>query len=301
MNENQSLEEPTKAKPIPQFSARINEELKQDIDEIGNETGKSKAELLDEFVRVYQTKRADEEFADMDLSKYDNLSNPLKESVHSAFMHILNAVNGNLSTLKQAGIHIEEEKRGLSEREESYKEEIASIKSTSDREMLELGAKKDELEREMNSQIDLWKDKSISLEVKNTELHKEFDNVNKIADQVQIVTAENKELRESRREMEASHKTITNELDDKIKSLSEELTEAKQLIFKMALENDSKDKVVEALETQLALEKKERADMMDEFKKELLVTTDELSNTKNKYNQALGKLEILEKNENKQK
>lgn len=295
MEQNEFTEEPTKAKSTPQFSARINEKLKQTIDAIGSETGKSKAELLDEFVRVYQTKRADDEFADIDLTKYDNLSNPLKESVHNAFVHILNAVNGNLSTLKQSAIHIEEEKKGLAEREEAYKIEIESIKSNAAREMLAHKEEKEELELDMNSRIILWKDKSIDLELRNKELHKEFDNVNKIAEQVQVVTAENKELRESSRESEASHKATQNELNVQIKSLSVELTDEKQSIFKADLENDSKDKVIEALKEDLLAEKKERDAELDELKKELLETTHELSDTKNEYNKALGKLEVLEK------
>ncbi len=299
MEQNELTEEPTKAKSAPQFNARISDDLKYAIDKIGSETGKSKPELLDEFVRVYQTKRADDEFAHLDLTRYDNLSNPLKESVHSAFNHILNAVNGNLSTLKQEGIHIDEEKRELAEREEAYRAEIESIKSVSGNDMLALRTEKAEFEQEMNSQVEFWENKSSDLEAKNIELHKEFNNVNKIAEQVQVVTAENKELRESGREVEASHKAIENDLNDQIKSLSGELTDARQLVFKTDLENESKDKVIEALKEELLAEKKERAAELDELKKELLATTHELSNTKNEYNKALGKLEVLEKVEKK--
>ncbi len=110
-----------------------------------------------------------------------------------------------------------------------------------------------------------------------------------------MVTVENKELRASSRESEASHKAAQNELNDQIKSLSGELTDAKQLVFKTGLENDNKDKVIEALKEGLFSEKKERADELDELKKELLATTHELSDTKNEYNKALGKLEVLEK------
>lgn len=294
MEKNEFTGETTKAKVTPQFNVRIGEDLKQTIDTIASETGKSKVDLLDEFVRVYQTKRADDKFADLDLSRYDNLSNPLKESVYGTFNHILDAVNGNLSTLKQAGIQIEEEKRSLSEREESYKVEISSIKSTSDRKILELGAEKDEAARDMNSQIEFWKSKSSELEAKNTELHKEFDNVNKIADQVQIVTAENKDLRESSREVEAGHKAAEGELYDQIKALSRKLTEAEQSVFRVDLENESKDRTIEALKEQILIEKKERIDKLDELKKELLAATLELSDTQNKYNKALGKLEVLE-------
>jgi len=295
MKENELREETTKAKSAPQFNVRIDENLKQTIDEIANKTGKSKVDLLDEFVRVYQTKRADDEFADMDLSKYDNLSNPLKESVHNAFTHILNAVNGNLSTLKQAGIHIEEEKRELLEKEKAYRSEIDSIKSISNSDILALKAEKDEYELTMNSQIELWKNKALDLEIKNKELSKEFNNVNQIAEQVQVVTAENKELRESRRKDEAEYKAAENDLIDQNKSLTKELTEAKQSSFKAYLENENKDKEIEALKQQLSLEKKESENGLSELKKELAILGVELSDTKNEYNKALGKLEILEK------
>ena len=295
MKENELPEETSKVKSAPQFNVRIDENLKQTIDEIANKTGKSKVDLLEEFVRVYQTKRADDEFADMDLSKYDNLSNPLKESVHTAFTHIISAVNGNLSTLKQAGIHIEEEKRELSEREKAYKAEIDSIKSISNSNMLALRAEKDEYELAMNSQVELWKNKALDLEIKNKELSKEFNNVSQIAEQVQVVMTENKELRESSRKDEAKHKDSENHLIDQIKSLTKDLAEAKQSAFRAYLENENKDKEIETLRQQLSLEKKERVDELIEFKKELGILSVELSDTKNEYNKALGKLEILEK------
>ena len=295
MKENELLEETSKAKSAPQFNVRIDENLKQTIDEIANKTGKSKVDLLEEFVRVYQTKRADDEFADMDLSKYDNLSNPLKESVHNAFIHIINAVNGNLSTLKQAGIHIEEEKRELLEKEKSYRAEIDSIKSISNRDILALRTEKDEFALVMNSQVEFWKNKSIDLETKNKELSKEFNNVSQIAEQVQVVMTENKELRESSRKDEAKHKDSENHLIDQIKSLTKDLAEAKQSAFRAYLENENKDKEIETLRQQLSLEKKERVDELIEFKKELGMLSVELSDTKNEYNKALGKLEILEK------
>ena len=295
MKENELLEETSKAKSAPQFNVRIDENLKQTIDEIANKTGKSKVDLLEEFVRVYQTKRADDEFADMDLSKYDNLSNPLKESVHNAFIHIINAVNGNLSTLKQAGIHIEEEKRELLEKEKSYRAEIDSIKSISNRDILALRTEKDEFALVMNSQVEFWKNKSIDLETKNKELSKEFNNVSQIAEQVQVVMTENKELRESSRKDEAKHKDSENDLIDQIKSLTKELAEAKQSAFRAYLENENKDKELEVFKEQLSLEKKESADGLNKLKNELAILNVELSATKNEYNKALGKLEILEK------
>ena len=297
MEKNEFTEEATKSKSIPQFSARITESLKQTIDAIASETGKSKAVLLDEFVRIYQTKIADEEFADMDLSRYDNLSNPLKESIHGAFKHILNAVNGNLSTLKQSAILVEEEKISLAEREEVYKAEIEFVKSACTRDMLALRSERDESEQEMNSQIEFLKNKSIDLEAKNIGLNREFGNVNKIAEQVRVVTTENKELRGVIREMGATQKSIKNALDDEIKSLSGELMDVKQTIFREKLENDSNNKVIEALKERILAEKKERATELDELKEEFLITTCGLSDTKNKYNKALGKLEVLEKSE----
>ncbi len=295
LKEDELNEESVKPKSAPQFNARISEELKQTIDDLGSITGKSKPELLDELVRVYQTKRASDEFADIDLTRYDNLSNPLKESVHNAFTHILNAVNGNLSTLKQEGIHIEKEKLGLLEREEAYRVEIESIKSTSAKDILSLGEEKEQSELELNTQIEFWKNRSSELETKNIELHKEFDNVNKIAEQVQVVILENKDLRESSRTTEASHKLVENDLTDQIKSLSDGLTEAKESIFKVGLESDSKDKEIEALKVMLVDEKNERTHEVSMLKEDLLSATHKLSNTQNEYSKALGKLEILEK------
>ena len=295
MEQNEFTDEMVKTKASPQFNARIDEELKRVIDEIGKKTGKSRPELLNEFVRVYQTKKANDEFSDIDLTKYDNLSNPLKESIHNTFGHLLNAVNGNLSTLKQSVIHTEEEKKALSKKEKEYTTEIEFIKSNAAKELLAYKEEKEALTLEMNAQIELWKNHSNDLGESNKALQKEFDNVNKIADQVQVVTAENKDLRETTREVEAEYKASLNELNDQIKSLSEELTETKQSIFREKLDSENKEAMIKSLKEELSLEKKENIHALSELKSELMSLTHELSETQNKYNKALGKLEVLEK------
>lgn len=295
MENNEYTEETSKAKSTPQFNARISDELKKTIHEIGSHTGKSKHDLLAEFVRIYQAKRADDEFADIDLSRYDNLSSPLKESVHNAFMHILNAVNGNLSVLKQEAVLIEGKKKDIKEKESAYKIEIEAVKSTCNGEILSLKEKNEEMVLELRSKIQFLEKESSELQSKNRELSKEFYNVNKISEQVQVVTDENKELRESNRTAVELHKATENNLLSQIKTLSEELTETKKTIFKVEIENDSKDKTIKALEAQLSLEKNERIDEKDTYKEELLSISKEFSDLKNQYNKVLGKLEVLEK------
>lgn len=295
MKENEFQEETTKTKPAPQFNARITDELKQSIDEIGVETGKSKPELLDELVRVYQTKKANEEFSSMDLSKYDNLSNPLKESVHNAFIHILNAVNGNLSTLKQSAIHLEEEKRDFIIREVDYKAEIEGIKNNSNSEILALKEKNEEVVSVLHSEMEVLKRKLDEREAKNSELQKEFTNISKIADQVEVVTSENKQLREVNHTMEANHKSNQSALEKQNQQISAELVELKQELFKSEHRNDSINEEIVALKELLSQEKSERASNLDTYKNELDELTQKLSDIQSKYNQSLGKLEILEK------
>ena len=297
MEQNKVEEESLKTKSIQQFSARISEELKYTIDTLGTKTGKSKPELLDEFVRIYQTHIANERFSEIDLSKYDNLSNPLKESVYSAFTHILNMVNGNLSTLKQEVIHIKDEEKRFQEREDAHKSELESIEHHSAKELLSHKEEIDTLKTEMDTQVTFWKEKATELDVKNIELHKEFNNLNKIADQVQIVTNENRELRKFERESEINHKNIQNNLSEQLKLLSDELFEVKNTLYKIRLENDNKDEMIASFKEDVVIAKKEKMTDLDRFKNELIALSKDLSDTKNKYNKALGKLEILEKSE----
>jgi len=288
MKENEFMEVAVQSKKTPQFNARISEELKQVIDTLGDETGKNKSDLLQELVLVYQTQKPNVAYGDIDLTQYDNLSNPLKESVYTTFRHILNAVNGNISILKQEGIYLEEKKRMIIEKEENFVVEIESIKSSSDSAMLLLKEKQEIVVQEMHSRIEFLRDKLLHLEIQNTELQKEFDNVNRIAEQVQVVMTENRDLRVSSSKAESTYKVKENDLQDKIVLLSKDLTELSQSIFKADLETENKHKEVGALREKLSFEKKERS-------VECVVLQKELSDIKSVYNKALGKLEILEK------
>lgn len=301
LKEDKFYEEPVKAKPTPQFNARISEALKQDIDEIAIETGKSKPELLDELVRVYQTKRADDEFSDLDLTRFDNLSNPLKESIFNTFVHILDAVNGNLSLLKQEAVQIEDEKKSFLGKEEVYIAEIEMVKSASNEEILTLKKKNEEVVSELHSEIESLKNRLSDVEVKNTELNKEINNVNKMAEQVKVVITENKDLRDSNRVIVETHKSHESNLRSQLKSHSDDLIEAKQKLFRSGFENDSKDKEIDMLKKQILEEKENKGNRESEYKKELLSVLGDLSTVETKYNKALGKLEVLEKSEDRAK
>ncbi len=296
---------------MAQVNFNITEEAKAAYDKALEVSGaENKPEFFNLMLESFTIHQASNVDTDIDLSKYESINSQTKEAMSNAFKHIFTLLDGNLSTAKAEAIYIDTEKKALIEKEEAFTAQLEKLTADTNAEMLTVKAECKGTIEESNSQAELWRKKSIDLESKNAELIKEFDNISKVADQVEFISNENKELREKLDTNSAAHKNIIDDLvtenkvlaDDlntKISTLNEELVAAKQSLFVATVEAESKNKELYAFEERVNAEEKVIVSERKELNKKLSEITAELTEVKGEFNKALGKLEILEKVESK--
>ncbi len=296
---------------MAQVNFNIPEDLKEAYDKALLESGAdNKPAFFEQMLKAFTTHQASSIDTDIDLSKYESVNAQTKEAMSNAFKHIFSLLDGNLSTAKADAIYIDTEKKALTEKEEAFKAQLEKLTADTNAEILTIKAECKGTIDEANSQAELWRKKSMEFESKNIELIKEFDNISKVADQVEFISNENKELREENRVSDAEHTAIVDDLNtinkvlikeqnDKISMLDEELVKAKQSLFVATVEAESKNKELYAFEERVNAEEKVIASERKELNKKLLDLTGELTDIKGDFNKALGKLEILEKVESK--
>ncbi len=284
---------------MAQVNFTISDELKAMLDGALEQSGAdSKPEFLEQMINAFNVYKANSVDIDIDLSKYDSVNSSTKEALSDAFKHILTTLDANFSTAKQEAVYISTEKKALEEKEEAYKVELLKVSSDANSQIEAIEIERREFTEKAREEVELLEATKSILVAKNTELEKEFTNVSKIADQVEYITNENKELRDNLHEVEADSKKSEEGLLLQVKTLTGELVEVKQSLFKTGIESENKDKEITTLTGQLSAEREakinETNSMKKEFEYKLSAIGKELSQVEGKYNQAVGKLEILE-------
>lgn len=299
---------------MPQYNFYIDEELKERVEKIFADSGISgKPKFLDSMVRVYQSYLASKSDIEIDISAYQNTNQESKEVIQKAFTHILTTLDYNFSTLQQEKIYIEKQKQKLNTRNEEIEQEVQKVKLKAYEEI-----------KELNSQYELEKDSLIQENKKVLQENKELNSLLKksqeelksmtsIANQTGSIMQENKELRDSRIEIEKKYSLeidrVKNRYDNEIEKLKEthrnledkysskldllqnsydnlqkKMSDKERELFEVThaftrCKEDVKKYQIQAEKEQIKLDKKHK----------------ELEDTKSKYNQLLGKVEILEK------
>jgi chromosome segregation ATPase len=258
---------------MAQYNFYIDDELKERVEKTLINSGISgKPKFLEEMVKVYQIHLASQTNIEIDMSAYQNINDQSKEAIQKAFAHILTTLDYNFSTLQQDKIYIEEEKQKLDSRTKEVDGEIEKLKLKAHEEIKELTVK-NELEKvtfiEENKKV-------LEESRRNRELleksQKELKSLSPIVEQTSNIMQENKELRVSMAELQNNH----NLEIDKLKASNEKLQKSM----------NKKDK--ELFEVTHAFVKcKEDLERYDKKQKEFEDIT-------SKYNQLLGKIEILE-------
>jgi len=296
---------------MAQVNFNIPDELKEAYDKaLSESSADNKPEFFEQMLKAFTAHQASNVDTDIDLSKYESVNVQTKEAMSNAFKHIFTLLDGNLSTAKADAIYVDAEKKALSEKEEAFKDQLEKLTADTNKELLALKAEHKEMMDGANSHIELLRKQTEDLETKNTELIKEFDNISKVADQVEFISNENKDLREKLDTDAAAHKNIVDDfvtekkvlvddLNSKISKLDEELIESKQSLFVATVEAESKNKELYAFEERVNADEKVIVSERKELNKKLSELTSELVEVKGEYNKALGKLEILEKVESK--
>lgn len=282
-----------------QYNFKIEDQLKARLEKALEESGaENKSDFLEQMVSAYIVHQSNTVNANIDLSKYENVNEQTKEVMNNAFRHILTTLDGNFSNTKQEAIYLDVERKALTEKEEVYKNKIFKLKADTNTEIEAVKTEASKLFSDAKETAEHLSSKLQTLKASKEALEKEFANVSKVADQVQFITNENKELREVNRTGEALAKNKETELLNQIKSITGELTSAKEVSLKEEIESKNKDKEIKALKDQLAqmikTSDKSISLLKAEHKAETEILNKELLDTRSELNKSIGKLEILQ-------
>jgi len=273
---------------MPQYNFYIDEELKNRVEKTLVDSGISgKPKFLDNMVRVYQAHLASKSDIEINMTAYQNTNQESKEVIQKAFTHILTTLDYNFSTLQQEKLYIEKQKHELDTQNEEIGQEIQKLKLKAHEEIKDLNSKY-ELEKDSfiqeNKKV-LQENKGLKdLLKKNQE---ELNYMTSIAKQTSSIIQENKELRDDRIEIEKLKETHRNRLDilqDSYDTLQKIIRGKEQELFEVThaftkSKEDLKEYKKQVEKEQIKLDNKQK----------------ELEDTKSKYNQLLGKVEILER------
>ncbi len=282
-----------------QYNFKIEDQLKARLEKALEESGaENKSDFLEQMVSAYIVHQSNTVNANIDLSKYENVNEQTKEVMNNAFRHILTTLDGNFSNTKQEAIYLDVERKALTEKEEVYKNKIFKLKADTNTEIEAVKTEASKLFSDAKETAEHLSSKLQTLKASKEALEKEFANVSKVADQVQFITNENKELREVNRTGEALAKNKETELLNQIKSITGELTSAKEVSLKEEIESKNKDKEIKALKDQLAqmikTSDKSISSLKAEHKAETEILNKELLDARSELNKSIGKLEILQ-------
>ena len=292
---------------MAQYNFYIDDELKEKVEKVLSDSGiEGKPKFLEDMVNIYQIHLASKTDLEIDMNAYQNLNQQNKENIQKAFKYILTTLDYNFSTLQQDKVYMEKEKQTLTHRREEIEAEVEKMKIEAYEELKEVTIKY-ELEKETL----IEKNKKLSEENKSTQQlleknYKELESMSSIAKQTSSVMEENKRLRDEILALQKKYLLEQQEIEKrytiKIDKVKEQL-ESKEIEFKtsnkdLQKELDTKDK--ELFKATHTLERyKEDLKKYQEEKKEQQIRFDkkikELEEVTSKYNQLLGKLEVLEK------
>ncbi len=259
---------------MAQYNFYIDEELKERVEKIFADSGISgKPKFLDSMVRVYQAHLASKSDIEINMTAYQNTNQESKEVIQKAFTHILTTLDYNFSTLQQEKIYIEKQKQKLNTLNEEIEQEVQKVKLKAYEEI-----------KELNFQYELEKDSLIQENKKVLQENKELKSMTSIANQISSVIQENKELRDSRIEIEKKYSSKLDLLQNSYDNIQKKMSDKERELFEVThaftrCKEDIKKYQIQVEKEQIKLDNKQK----------------ELEDMKSKYNQLLGKVEILEK------
>jgi chromosome segregation ATPase len=276
---------------MAQYNFYIDDELKERVEKALGDSGiTGKPKFLEEMVKVYQIHLASQTNIKIDMSAYQNTNDQSKEAIQKAFAHILTTLDYNFSTLQQGKIHIEEEKQQLDNRTKDVETEVEKLKLKAHEEFKELTSKH-ELDRttliEENKKV--LEESRTSKELLEKSQN-ELESLSSIAKQTSSVMKENKELRTDMAKLQTNHSLEIDKSRESYTDLEEQHNIKIDLLraSNEKLQKDINTKDKELFEVTHTLARcKEDLEKYDKKQKELEEIT-------SKYNQLLGKIEILE-------
>jgi hypothetical protein len=270
---------------MAQINFTVSDELKAEMDEAQAKSGaENKPQFLKQMVQALTLHQANAIDTDIDLSKYEAVNNSTKTALNEAFKHILTTIDANFSATKQDAVYVTLEKKALIAKEKAFDEQL--LKVTADAKSLIELVRTESSEAVSKAQfaVVLANESKAKLDVKLVELTKELETMSQVANQVEFISTENKELRASISAIADTHKAEVQSLSDSLTMTTSELTTANQSLFKAEIEGKAKDAEIARLMEQLAVRDAE-------------VASDRviLLEVQGQYQRAVGKLEVLER------
>jgi len=181
---------------ITQYNFKIEEALKEKIEEVLEKTDLNKGELLEKMLQSYEIQLSTID-TNIDFKEIDFLSQKDKEAFQKAFLYGIRKIEENTSRTKQEYIYIDTEKKSLIEKEELQKAELEKMKL----EYLESFNALQEKNKNLSSTIQ-------SKDTQLKELQIELSRVSKVSEQVEFISGENSSLRLDLKAIELEKKDI---------------------------------------------------------------------------------------------
>ena len=270
---------------MAQINFTVSDELKAEMDKAqANSRAENKPQFLEEMVQALTLHQANAIDTDIDLSKYEAVNNSTKTALNEAFKHILTTIDANFSATKQDAVYVTLEKKALIAKEKAFDAQLLKVTADAKSMVETVRAESREAVSKAQSDAVLVNEAKAKLDTKLFELTKELDTMSQVANQVEFISTENKELRASMSAIADTHKAEIQSLSDKLTSVANELTLATQSLFKAEIEGKAKDAEIARLMEQLAVRDTEVASG-----REVLLEV------QGQYQRAVGKLEVLER------
>ena len=250
-----------------QYNFKIEEDLKQELEATQQQSNaQNKEEFLIALLNSYKLYQANQIDTDIDLSKYETVSNQTKTVIHEAFKHILATLESNNTNTKQQALSLEKDKLSLIDERKAFQEQIEHLQADHNQKLLdmdnqhkeELQHKDEEIEK-LKKDIQDISDNKDTLTTQLSEVKQELSQVQAIAEQVQSITDANKELREQLSKAEKEHKKELLEKEKELQHQFQKLQELEKENIKNEVSIENKSQEVEKLEEQLKqLEEKDK-------------------------------------------
>jgi chromosome segregation ATPase len=280
-----------------QYNFKIESDLRDRVEQALVTSGLSgKSEFLEAMVTVYQTHLASQEESEIDMSRYQQTNDQTKEAIQKAFMHILSTLDYNFSTIKQELVYIDQEKEELTGRSEAIEAEIQKVKLNAHEEQKELTAKHEAERATLIEESRALTNERDQLKASLQRSQKELESMSAIAQQTQRIIEENKELRANQAKHNAELESIKEQYQAKIdaleranQELQKETRSKEQELFSVQYTLDRCQEEIKTTQKQLKAEQTKSDKQQQELKA-----------IESKYNQLLGKVEVLERREREQ-
>ena len=255
-----------------QYNFKIEEDLKAELEAIQKQDNiNNKEEFLQALLNSHKHYQANQIDTDIDLSKYETVSNQTKTVIHEAFKHILATLESNNTNTKQQALSLEKDKLSLIDERKSFQEQLEHQQADHNQKLLNMDNQHKEQLKLKDEDIEKLKADNKDIQDSKDILDTQLSEVQKIAEQVQSITEANKELREQLSKEDKQHKKELLEKEKDLQSQAKVFQELEKQNIRNEISLQNKSQEIKKLEEQLkAFKELERQNIVLSTKLEIL-------------------------------